>query len=131
MPLSVPTFARLACLGAVVALAACSAPLTESSYPEQDILSVDGRDYLVRSRFDPIQRSWYTDVLPRLGPAEAIEREAAVALVTETWGPRVCDGEALVVERRFYSVLGEEEAVTEYPTRGGWQVVADCGGGIL
>lgn len=131
MPASPALFGRLALIGAVLGLAACSSPLTETSYPQQDTLSVEGRDYLVRSRFDPFQRAWYTDVLPRLGLSEAIGREEAVSLVTEVWGPQLCNGRGLEVERRFYSLWSDPDAVTEYPTRGGWQVVGDCGGGLL
>ncbi|MEM9147568.1 MAG: hypothetical protein AAGC57_15380 [Pseudomonadota bacterium] len=121
----------LSFVAAFLVLGACNAPLTETSYPEQDVLSVEGEDYLVRSRFDPIQRAWYTDVLPVLGPQAAMEKEDAVRLVEEVWGPRVCEGEPLRVENRIYSVLGEAEAVTQYTTRGGWQIIADCNGRYL
>lgn len=122
---------RFLALLALAGLAACSSPLTETSYPVQDRVSFEGRTVLVRSRFDPVQRAWYTDVLPQRGAAEAIPREDAVRLVEQIWGPRVCDGAPLRLERRFYSLWDDPQAVLEYPTRGGWQVVADCGGGAI
>ncbi|MEO1602571.1 MAG: hypothetical protein AAFU49_19325 [Pseudomonadota bacterium] len=116
---------------ALLGLGACSTPLTETSYPVQAVLDVDGRDVFVRSRFDPFQRSWYTEVLPRLGTDQAIGREDAVRVVEEVWGPELCEGLPLRVETRFYSIWADPEAVVEYPTRGGWQVVADCDGQLL
>ncbi len=116
------------CLVAVLAtglVAACERPGERISEQTRAILSIDGRDVELRSRFDPFQRAYYTDVLPVLGPDAAVTEDEAVRIVTETWGPELCDGAPMEVSKPW-GIVTTPVALTPYETRGGWQVVATC-----
>ncbi len=116
---------RLAALLAAGLAAGCDRPFSGVSEQTRAVLTVDGREVEVRSRFDPFQRAYYTDVLPLLGPMEAVSEDEAVRIVTETWGPRLCDGAPMRVGKPW-GIVTTPAALTPYETRGGWQVVAAC-----
>ncbi len=118
--------ARGAALAALLTGGACSLPTEAISPPEGTTLFVDGREVILRARYDPFQFAYYTEVIPLRGRMDAIPREEAIRIVEEEFGPQVCGGGPLAVSGGAWGVIAPAEAVHEYPTRGGWQILASC-----
>ena len=114
-------------LAALGLLAACDPPLQELYPQERALLSIEGRDYVLRGQFDPFQRAYYTEVLPLHGPMDALAREEAIRLVEEGFGARLCgEGRRLRVADGVWGFVTDPQPVTEFESRGGWQIVARC-----
>ncbi|MGF1445165.1 MAG: hypothetical protein ACFBRM_03080 [Pikeienuella sp.] len=115
------------CLAGLALASGCTQP-PEDPYPlaQGTVYRTGGVDVLLRAKYDIVQVAYFVDVLPLLGPLEPVDRDAAVRLVEEEFGPTVCNGQPLKVERAPWGVVAPVDAVAAYESRGGWQIVAEC-----
>ena len=110
-----------------VMLAACS-PLPDELWPAETHTFQEGeRTILVRARWDPLERGWFTRLrVPNGGRLEPDDRAAVFDLVQNKLGPKICDGQPLEVEpEKIWS--GHDATTIRYlPVNGEWQLVGTC-----
>lgn len=112
----------------VLALGACTTTL-DAVYPiERYAIDADGRTYLVRAQYDPIERGWFARVeLPDDVRLEPDDRSKVFDVVQNKLGPKVCDdGRPLLVEPEEIWSGHDAKTIRYLPVNGVWQLVGVC-----
>jgi len=117
----------IAALGAAgLALAACSSPLEELYPVQRYVFEQDGRTYDVRAQWDPFERGWFTQTALRHGRLEPGDRTRVFALVQQTLGPQLCEGNPLEVTPELVWTRHGQWTVRYLPEIGTWHLVGEC-----
>ena len=118
-------FAPLVLLG----LAACNAPL-EEQFPRQN-MTFEQEDHIldVRLQKDPFE-GWTARIASRHDKLAEDDRDAMIALVENTIGPKVCKdaGPIQVVDEKTWH--RQSSTVMYLGHLGVWQIVGSCSGAV-
>jgi hypothetical protein len=111
---------------ALVALAACDPPMTELFPPRFYGFEREGISYDLRAQYDPFESGWFVRVWSLETDLDARDLARTVQIVEQDLGPRLCEGDQMLVEPgEVWNPLAGDE-IEPLPAFGGWQFVARC-----